>query len=363
MKKVFKILLILLLSVSLSSCASAKRYVAYTVYPVGYLLQRIGGSRIEAMSIQNDELVQIATIKEDYQEILEDSYYFFHIGDLEPYLDVYSEEIASTGVSDVDLSSLNAIYKFQRYTMVYVDGSEVFVEGPYYNGDVFNDIDTTELDLSLWMDPIGMLSMAKDINATLSSNYVEFSNEFNANFQALESELIALDASYQNLATTMRKNEVTLKIVTMTPSFGSWQKAYGIQVYPVCLSKYGTLPTEAQLEIIKQKIIADDVKYIAYESNMSEEMLELYNELESELGLKRINLSNISSLTNSQTGESKDYMTLMYENLAVLESTVSLIIQEGIETGIEISNEEEEIETEIEVSESAEVEIGEEAEG
>ena len=106
----------------------------------------------------------------------------------------------------------------------------------------------------------------------------------------------------------------------MTSSFGNWQKTYGIQVYPVILSKYGALPNNEQLECIKQRIIADSVQYIVYEPNMSDDMVELFNQLQEELNLTRVELSNLSSLTESQKGSGKDYVSIMYENLQTLES-------------------------------------------
>ena len=69
----------------------------------------------------------------------------------------------------------------------------------------------------------------------------------------------------------------------MTGSFGCWQKDYGFQVYPVCLSKYGAIPSAAELKIIKERIIKDNVQYIAYEPNLSEDMFNLLVELEDEL--------------------------------------------------------------------------------
>ena len=69
-------------------------------------------------------------------------------------------------------------------------------------------------------------------------------------------------------------------------------------------------------------------------------MNELFMKLEDELGLKRITLHNISSLTQTQMESGKDYMSLMYENLSVLESiatsNVSVItIETETETGEE----------------------------
>ena len=108
----------------------------------------------------------------------------------------------------------------------------------------------------------------------------------------------------------------------MTASFGNWQKTYGFEVYPVILSKYGVLPNETQLAAIKQRIIDDNVKYIVYEPNMTEDMIALFDELQEELGLTRVELSNLSSLTDEELNSGKDYLSIMYENLQVLELMV-----------------------------------------
>ena len=320
--KVIRKILCVLLVLMMCGCTSIKKYTAYTIYPIGYLLNRIGGNRIETISIQNRSLIQCANLVEDYNEILSDSLVLFHIGDLEPYMDLYSSKIKELGVdlNAGDLSVLNCLYEYKRYTPVVVDGKVSFVEGSYYEGDIFNEIDTYDLDPFIWLSPSGMYCMAKDVYDYLSNNYVEQSSYFTENYKQVADELIALDASYQALASKLVKENKTIKFVSMTGSFGCWQKDFGFQVYPVCLSKYGALPSGAQLEAIKTRIKNDDVRFIAYEPNMSEEMLSLMVSLEDELGLKRITLHNISSLTASQVESGKDYLSLMYENLSVLES-------------------------------------------
>ena len=145
--------------------------VAYTVYPVGFLLQRLAGDTITAKSVQTDEIVQRAQLREDYEELLSDSQVFMHIGQLEPYLTVYSSEINQLANEQLDLSTLNAVYDFQRYTQVIADGEITYVESPYYRGEEFQMIDTDIQDLYLWTDPIAMLSMAKDIRDWLIATY------------------------------------------------------------------------------------------------------------------------------------------------------------------------------------------------
>ena len=333
LKKAICVLLIILLS----GCTSTKHYTAYTIYPIGYLLSRIGGNRIDAVSIQNRSLIQCANLVDNYEEILSDSSVLFHIGNLEPYMDLYDDQIKELGIdlSAGDLSVLNCLYEYKRYTPVIVDGKVSYVEGPYYEGDVFNEIDTYDLDPFIWLSPSGMYCMAKDVYEYLANNYVEQSAYFEDNYKQVADELIALDASYQALAARLVKENKTIKFVSMTGSFGCWQKDFGFQVYPVCLSKYGALPSDAQLEIIKTRIRNDDVRFIAYEPNMPDEMMELMVKLEEELGLKRITLRNISSLTSTQIESGKDYLSLMYENLSVLES-IATSSTPSVQTEVEI---------------------------
>ena len=326
----------MILVMLLCGCASAKQYTAYTIYPIGYLLNRIGGNRIVPISIQTNTLVQTSHILSSYEEILEDSSVLFHIGNLEPYMDLYDKQIAEIiDLSAGDLSVMNCLYQYKRYTPVIMDGKVTYFESSFYDNDVFNDVDIYDLDPFIWLSPSGMYCMAKDVKEYLSNNYVEQSAYFEENFTQVADELIALDASYQALASRLVKENKSIKFVSMTGSFGCWQKDFGFQVYPVCLSKYGALPSEQQLEVIKARIRNDNVRYIAMEPNMPEEMQELMAQLEEELGLKRVTLNNISSLTSTQTESGKDYMSLMYENLSILENmaTSNQAVPAEIETG------------------------------
>ena len=310
-----------------TSCTTIKHYISYTVYPIGFLLNRIGGDRISTISVQNDTIIELANAKEDFKEIVDDSLYFFHIEGLEPYYEIHKDEVKASKVKVIDLSELNAIYKFQRYSVVYTNDGESYIESPYYDSPLFDDVDSYDYDLFLWLDPIGMLSMAKDVYDVLASNYSEQASYFKENYNKLSEELIVLDASFHQLSDKCKKENKSIKFVSMTPSFGSWQKSYGFNVYPICLSKYGILPTNEQLAVIKQRIKDDGVEYIAYEPNMSKEMVELFGKLEEELGLKRVTLHNISSLTTSQYESGKDYMSLMYENLTILQNMATDIVK------------------------------------
>lgn len=302
-----------------SGCEEKNPSIATTVYPVQYLVERIGGDDVTVSNITENTMIQRAQIKSSFQDILKDSDALFYIGGLEPYMDLYVDDIRDTGVDMVDLATKSAIYKFERYTSTTIDGITAGTEGPYYEGEEFANLDTYDADPMLWMDPVAMTSMASDIRDYLVQKYPQYKDIFDKNYDALELDLARLEADFQAIP----DGKMNISFVSMTPSFGNWQKSYGIKVYPVTLSKYGALPTSDQLAAMKKRIKSDHVRYIAIEQNLSEDMEKLQQQLIDELALIPVNLNNLSSISSEDKKASKDYLTIMYDNLKALESIAS----------------------------------------
>ena len=302
-----------------SGCEEKNPSIATTVYPVQYLVERIGGDDVTVSNITENTMIQRAQIKSSFQDILKDSDALFYIGGLEPYMDLYVDDIRDTGVDMVDLATKSAIYKFERYTSTTIDGITAGTEGPYYEGEEFANLDTYDADPMLWMDPVAMTSMASDIRDYLVQKYPQYKDIFDENYDALELDLARLEADFQAIP----DGKMNISFVSMTPSFGNWQKSYGIKVYPVTLSKYGALPTSDQLAAMKKRIKSDHVRDIAIEQNLSEDMEKLQQQLIDELALIPVNLNNLSSISSEDKKASKDYLTIMYDNLKALESIAS----------------------------------------
>ena len=314
MKKILILLLVcLMVSLSLAGCSSEKLHVVYTVYPVEYILERVADNRITYSKLSTEDPIQLASIVKNYETQIEDANLIVHLGDLEPYWSIYANDFINNEIQIIDLTLTSALYDFKRYTTGVVSGNSVVVESAYYDGDIFQSIDVYSKDPNLWIDPIAMTSMARTIKDWLIEHYPSEAAFFEKNFKALEADLVRLDAEYRDLVGS------DIKFVTMTPSFGNWQKAYGLGVYPIMLSRYGAMPTDEQLDAIVSRIKNDKVKYIAKEANMTEEMLEVYEYVKTTCELTEISLSNLSTLTQAEFDLNKDYLTIMYDNLTALE--------------------------------------------
>ncbi|MFV0381394.1 MAG: metal ABC transporter substrate-binding protein [Breznakia sp.] len=299
----------------LSACDTKKMSVCTTSYPVAFLVERIGTPQISACNISNNDTIQIAKPNEDFEKQLENAQTLIYISGMEPYFDVYADNIRSKNISYMDIASKLYLYPFGRYTNKPFADDDKPTQEMYYQGDVFDAINVYKKDPAFWMDPMTMLSAAEVVRDFLVYLYPEYTDDFTVNFDELELELTRLDADYQLLEETAQN----IAIASMSANFGYYQTAFGIQVYPVSISKYGALPNEMQLAIIKQKMMDENVRYIANEENLNEGMEQLYQELIEELGLIPVTLSNVSSLSDAQRKKNKDYLTIMYENLTVLE--------------------------------------------
>ena len=312
-KRIILFLVIAMLSCCLGGCSNQRATVTTTIYPVKYIVEQLAGDRVDVEYISTDDFIQRAEMVPNYKSILERTTLFIHIGELEPYMDIYENDIMDYDFQIINLANLSAVNKFKRYTTGSVNGVTVTTESEYYNTDLFDMVDTYDKDPFIWLDPIAMASMASTIKDWLQSYYPEDALIFENNFKNLQASLVRMDAEYQSLKT------LNVKLVTVGCTFGNWQKPYYVQLYPLVMSKYGVLPTEQQLEVIKQAIIDNDVKYIVKDETLPEDMLQLYEQVKEELSLTEISLSSISKLSATDIEKNKDYITIMYDNLITLE--------------------------------------------
>lgn len=311
-----KILLVVTLIIAFSACTPSRPLICVSVYPMEYLVKRLGGNQVDICQLTQGEYMPLAQFNEEALPQIQQADLILYFGQLEPYFDIYRDDIFDSSADSLDILSLTPVLPFKRFNQVTVGGNRLWVESRYYESIAFDMVDMYQQDPYVWLDPINMLSIAKVIRDYLVSNYPENEAIFNTNFTSLQNDLVLLDAQYQLL-----KNETNnIKFVSISPSFGHWQKAYNVEVYPVVLSRYGVLPNATQLNIIKETIIQNEVQYIALEPNLSEEHQALFNQLVEELELTIINLSNITSLTQADRDNNKDYLSLMLENLRLLES-------------------------------------------
>ena len=314
-------LVIALLLSGLSGCKAKRLKVCATVYPVKYLLERLGGTRIDSCLLSDNSQIIRSQISATYKSDVKGANAIFYVSDLEPFMFLYRNEFIQQTIDLYDITINSRLYDFKRYTQTITDGVSSFSESEYYpDAQVFAMTDMYRYDPYVWLDPIAYSSMAKTILDYLVKNAPLDKEFFQENFNQLQLELVALDAEFQQLNNLKKRP----KVITMTPSFGIWQKSFGIEVYPIILSKFGVMPDEAQLKVIKEQLFFHSVRCVAYENGLDADILKLMEDLVKERYAKQFPLYNLSFLTAEQIAEGISYFDLMRENLESLKLIAEL---------------------------------------
>lgn len=315
-----RIIIFMLISLTLlTGCVPRVRNVLVTNYPTEYLINTLAGNRVSVFRIDTGATIQGAGLVENYEKLIKEADVIFYINELQPYWELVKDDLTQADLKMIDLAEFTSLYPFKRYTTLRGgDSTSAVVEGDYYNGISDSDLDMYLQDPVLWVDPKTMTSMASTIKDWLVSTYPDDKAIFEANFETLKVDLVRLQADYSLLKNT----STPISLVSMTPSFGNWQKSFDISMYPVILSKYGVLPSERELTIIRERIINDGVTHIIFEEGMDEATTTLYNQLKLELDLTEVKLSTVYNLSKEDSETKVNYITKMYQNLETLEALV-----------------------------------------
>lgn len=314
MKKVVCILLASIMMLSINGCKKTGVNVCVTSYPIEYVVNRIAADTVNVCNISDTStIMQRSHIVETYKASLTGVHALWYIGELEPYMEIYMNEINQMNINLIDLSIENGIYDFVSIENKAVNGKETIVKEAYYTGSEFEYVNTYHRDPMLWMDLITMTNIAANIRDYFIAEYPENRALYEDNYEQLELELAALDVGYRSI----KEEQMHISFASMTPSFGIWQEAYGIHVLPVVVSKYGVLPNEEQINSIERKMIDRGIKYMVVEDDLPADMVELQERIVTDLGLIKIEMHNLALVKET---EEKDYIQQMYENLKMLES-------------------------------------------
>lgn len=315
----FKFLIVaLVLCLTLSGCKiSSKRKVSVLSYPEEFITRRLVENQVEVVNLGDNITYQYQSFNDKRFADIENGDAIFLNSSILPYYRIYRDQFIRLNdkLKVFDTGVDNSIQLFRRYTMLFVDNKDVIVEGNYYNDSQIDKIDIYKNDPYFHLDPLAMLNLTDEIYTVLSNLYPDLDDTLKTNKQKLENELAILDAQYQKL----RIPDKSIAFVSLTNSYGYFQKKFPVSIYPIVLSKYGVYPDAKQLAVIKDKIIESKVKYALIEDNVPLEIKTKYLELIKELNLTEIKFYNLNTLSSENSSNGKDYISIMYENLESLQ--------------------------------------------
>jgi len=277
-----------------------------TAYPLAYFTERIGGDRVNLKSIYplgaNEH-----TFEPTQQDMiaLAQADFLFYIGlGLEGFVDSAKSSLEGENVKFISMADAISDEELNNGKLA---------EGDSHEGEATEEESHDEIDPHLWISPVLSQKLAESIKDSLVQADVEGAELYEANFEELVSELQELDQSFIDLA-----NEVENEVFFVShDAFGYIANTYGFEQVPVAGLNSQDEPSQKELTEIVDLAKEKNIKYIAFEQNVSSKLAEI---IQTEVGAEAVQMHNLGVLTQEDIENNENYFTLMEKNLETLKT-------------------------------------------
>jgi zinc transport system substrate-binding protein len=168
-----------------------------------------------------------------------------------------------------------------------------------------------EKDPHVWLDPVYAQFQVKAIRDALIKADPVNQNYYETNAAQYIAKLAALDKEFQEAVAKAQHKE----FITSHAAFGYMAKRYGLEQIPIMGMAPHVEPTPERLKSLIEEAKGYHIKYVFFETLVSPKVADI---MAKEVGAKTLVLNPIEGLTQEDLTKSKDYISLMQENLTNL---------------------------------------------
>lgn len=304
-----------------------------TVYPLEYFSERIGGEFVTVESVYPPGADE-HTFEPSQQDMIKyaDADRLFAIGlGLEGFISSAKDTLANQQVEIVELADSISDDMLLDATDDGHDHSEEEKHGHdeehghddhsedehghNESADSHEGHDHGPLDPHVWISPTLSIELAKTVRDELIEASPENEEFFNENFAALEKELIALDASFEEMVSEATRDTFFVSHA----AFGYWVKDYGLNQIAVAGISTQDEPSQKELASLVDQASEQEIEYILTEQNVSSKLTEI---IRNEVGAETLSLHNLGVLTQEDIDNGEDYISLMERNIETLRTAL-----------------------------------------
>ena len=173
-----------------------------------------------------------------------------------------------------------------------------------------------ELDPHVWLAPSLAIKEVMAIRDQLVAAYPERGEVFKKNAAIYLTKLAALDQEYRDTLSGGKQKS----FVTQHAAFGYLALEYGLKQVPIAGLSPDQEPSAARLAELKDYVTENQIKYIYFEENASDEIARTLAE---ETKVELLVLNPLEGLSNEEMEKGADYISVMRENLQALSKTIN----------------------------------------
>ena len=294
-----------------------------TVYPVGYLVEMIADEHVIIKRVPGSQ-AHSDSIDWTPKEIIDmiDSDLIFYIGG---GVDTYIPNNENSTFEGANTRLIN-LEDATTYNLLCVsddhshEEEHEHEEAEHVDEGVLETCESNKIieDPHFWLDPVRMMEVAEYVRDILVSEFPEFTEEFNANYEVLESKLQTLHSEYEQMAL-----EATKPIITTSLLFSYYHERYDIEIISMATTPHSGENIPGDIIAISEEALFHDIHHIVYEKNVNSPAADaLFNELSNieDYEVTKVYLHGLGSLITEEVDRNENYLSIMYDNLETLKA-------------------------------------------
>lgn len=285
--------------------ASAKVKVVASFYPLAYFSQKIGGDRVEVISV-----VPAGTEPHDYEPTPQDirkiqtADVVVYLGaGLDPWADKLKPELIQKGIKVLQFSDGLSL----------LEGGEEDHESN--ENQVGEEHEHGAFDPHVWLDPVLVSQQVPKLIGILISKDPQHRSTYEKNAHDFTASLEELDRSYQKGLANCSLHS----IITSHAAAGYLAQRYGFEQQSLSGLSPDSEASPRQITELAKLARQKAIKYIFFETLVSPKVAET---LAAEIGATTLVFNPLEGLTDDDTAQGKDYMSIMRDNLQNLKTAM-----------------------------------------
>ncbi|MCZ8516756.1 metal ABC transporter substrate-binding protein [Paenibacillus filicis] len=163
-------------------------------------------------------------------------------------------------------------------------------------------------DPHVWLSPVNAKLMAQNIKDALVKVDAAHQADYEVNFKKLSDQLDQLNTKYKTKLAPLPNKD----IVVSHQAFAYLAKEYGLVQKPIMGLSPDAEPTSKDMKDIIQFVKDNHVKYIFFEELVSDKLAKT---LAKDAGVQTMVLNPLEGLTEEQSKQGADYVSIMENNL------------------------------------------------
>src|SRR5690625_204275 len=294
------ILLIFILTACSSNDANKnddRLHIYTSIYPLQYIVGELAGDKAVTESVYPPG-VDAHTYEPTSREITQ-----LADGDACVYIGAGMEGVAETMADAVNNQDISFIEIGQQENLFQDSKHDDHEDGHEHHGD---------LDPHIWLDPVRMIQVAELVTNELVELQPENKDVFLENLSTFTEKMTVLDEKF---AATLEDN-AHHEILVSHAAYGYWEQRYGIEQIPISGLSSSNEPSQKELASIAKLAKDKDIKYVIFEQAGSNRIATIIQE---HIEAEPLYIHNLEVLTEEDIENDKNYLSLMENNLKVLD--------------------------------------------